>query len=116
MRIYSVIITVIFFANGLRANQIDTLSIKNHLDKIINTEKSRNHRNIESLNYVANYIFNDFNKYADSVYYQPYIVDNKEYKNVVCVFGNQSAKTIVIGAHYDVCGNQDGADDNASGV
>lgn len=116
MRIYSVIITVIFFANGLRANQIDTLSIKNHLDKIINTEKSRNHRNIESLNYVANYIFNDFNKYADSVYYQPYIVDNKEYKNVVCVFGNQNAKTIVIGAHYDVCGNQDGADDNASGV
>jgi len=116
MRIYSLIITVIFFANGLRANQIDTLSIKNHLDKIINTEKSRNHRNIESLNYVANYIFNDFNKYADSVYYQPYIVDNKEYKNVVCVFGNQSAKTIVIGAHYDVCGNQDGADDNASGV
>jgi len=116
MRIYSVIITVIFFANGLRANQIDTLSIKNHLDKIINTAKSRNHRNIESLNYVANYIFNDFNKYADSVYYQPYIVDNKEYKNVVCVFGNQNAKTIVIGAHYDVCGNQDGADDNASGV
>ena len=34
----------------------------------------------------------------------------------MCVFGNQSAKTIVIGAHYDVCGNQDGADDNASGV
>ena len=116
MKIYSLIITVIFFTNGLRANQIDTLSIKTHLDKIINTEKPRNHRNIESLNYVADYIFNDFNKYADSVYYQPYVVDNKEYKNVVCVFGNQNAKTIVIGAHYDVCGNQDGADDNASGV
>ena len=41
-------ITVIFFANGLRANQIDTLSIKNHLDKIINTE---NHEIIEILNH-----------------------------------------------------------------
>ena len=55
-------------------------------------------------------------KYADSVYYQSYLVDNIEYKNVVCVFGISHAKTIVVGAHYDVCGNQDGADDNASGV
>jgi hypothetical protein len=65
---------------------------------------------------VADYIFKDFTKYADSVYYQPYIVDNIEYKNVVCIFGIQQTKTIVVGAHYDVCGNQDGADDNASGV
>ncbi len=116
MRIYSLIITVCVFVTGLRAGQTDTISIKTHLYKIINTVKPRNHKNIESLNYVADYIFNDFNKYADSVYYQSYIVDNKEYKNVVCVFGNKNAKTIVIGAHYDVCGNQDGADDNASGV
>jgi len=107
---------VCVFVTGLRAGQTDTISIKTHLYKIINTVKPRNHKNIESLNYVADYIFNDFNKYADSVYYQSYIVDNKEYKNVVCVFGNKNAKTIVIGAHYDVCGNQDGADDNASGV
>lgn len=100
----------------IRANEIDTLSIEKHLNNIINTENPRNHKNIKSLNYVADYIFKDFSKYADSVYYQPYKVNNKEYKNVVCVFGSRNNKTIVVGAHYDVCGNQDGADDNASGV
>ena len=117
MRTYTLILTIItLFTNNVRADHIDTLSIKKHLNNIIHTEKPRNHKNIESLNDVASYIFDDFNKYADSVYYQPYVIDNKEYKNVVCVFGSQNVKTIVVGAHYDVCGNQDGADDNASGV
>lgn len=68
------------------------------------------------LNAVAHYIYTDFEKYADSVYYQPYQVGNQTYKNVVCVFGSKNKQTIVVGAHYDVCGDQDGADDNASGV
>jgi Zn-dependent M28 family amino/carboxypeptidase len=117
MKKHTLILTIItLFTIGLRANEIDTLSIRKHLNNIINTEKPRNYKNIESLNDVADYILKDFTKYADSVYYQPYIVDNIEYKNVVCVFGIQNTKTIVVGAHYDVCGNQDGADDNASGV
>ena len=117
MRKYTLILILItLFTSVLRANKIDTLSIRKHLNNIVNTEKPRNHRNIESLNYVADYIFKDFTKYADSVYYQSYIINNIEYKNVVCVFGIQNTKTIVVGAHYDVCGNQDGADDNASGV
>lgn len=116
MKIYGFIVIMLLLVNGAMAEQIDTLSIKAHLNKIINTERPRSYRNIESLNYVADYIFNDFNKYADTVYYQPYQVNNQEYKNVVCVFGNKNAKTVVIGAHYDVCGSQDGADDNASGV
>ena len=109
------IFTLLFFGN-IKANDTDTLSIRAHLNNIINTEKARNYRNIESLNYVADYIFNDFKKYADTVYFQPYKINDIEYKNVVCVFGNQNDKTIVVGAHYDVCGNQDGADDNASGT
>jgi Zn-dependent M28 family amino/carboxypeptidase len=117
MKKYTLILIIItLLTSGLRATEIDTLSIRKHLNNIINTEKPRNHKNIESLNYVADYIFKDFTKHADSVYYQTYIVDNIEYKNVVCVFGIQNTKTIVVGAHYDVCGNQDGADDNASGV
>jgi len=117
MKKYTIILTLtILLTNGCFANAVDTLSIRNHLNKIINTEKPRNFKNIESLNSVADYIFNNFKKYADSVYYQPYEIEEKVYKNVVCVFGSQNTKTIVVGAHYDVCGSQDGADDNASGV
>jgi len=95
---------------------VDTISINKHLNSIINTEKPRNYRNMESLNFVASYIHGDFEKYADTVYYQPYEVDGKMFKNVVAVFGLENQKTVVVGAHYDVCGNQDGADDNATGV
>ncbi|MGM9478622.1 M28 family peptidase [Pedobacter sp. GSP4] len=38
------------------------------------------------------------------------------FKNVICSFGTANSKRIIIGAHYDTCGNQEGADDNASGV
>ncbi len=117
MKKYTLLLILALFAEyEVWGNSRDTLRIRKHLNKIINTELPRNHKNVETLNYVADYLFNDFKKNADSVYYQSYEVDNKEYKNVVCVFGSQNPRTIVVGAHYDVCGNQDGADDNASGV
>jgi Zn-dependent M28 family amino/carboxypeptidase len=43
-------------------------------------------------------------------------VDGNVYKNVLCSFGTENVKRIIVGAHYDVCGDQEGADDNASGV
>ena len=110
------LIKLIFFSSVIHAQLVDTSSINKHLNKIINTKSARNYKNIGTLNYVANYIYSHFKKYADTTYYQTYNVNKQTYKNVVCVFGSKNLKTIVIGAHYDVCGNQDGADDNASGV
>ena len=43
-------------------------------------------------------------------------VDKNEYKNVIGSIGIENKKRIIIGAHYDVCGDSEGADDNASGV
>ncbi len=94
----------------------DTILIKNHLEKIVLTEKPRNYQNIEVLNQVADYIFNEFSKYSEDVSFQTYIVNGKEYKNVICSFGLKDEERVIIGAHYDVCENQPGADDNASGV
>ncbi len=94
----------------------DTSLIKAHFQAILQTENYRNHKNLEALNQTALYIYNHFQKFADTVYYQPYSVNGKEYKNVVCAFGTKNLERIVVGAHYDVCGPQDGADDNASGV
>ena len=48
--------------------------------------------------------------------YQEYEVNGQTYKNVVGRLGPQAGPCLVLGAHYDVCGNQPGADDNASGV
>jgi len=94
----------------------DTVLIKKHLVQLTKDEIYRNYKNIERLDSVAAYIYRSFSKHADTVYYQEFYVKDKIYRNVVCSFGTNNNAHIVVGAHYDVCGEQEGADDNASGV
>lgn len=94
----------------------DTVILKQHLTAITKTSTYRNHTNIDQLNETAAYINKVFTGYSSMVTEQEYKVDGKIYKNVICSFGTENKKRIIIGAHYDVCGNQEGADDNASGV
>jgi hypothetical protein len=93
----------------------ENLIIK-HLNGIINTDGFRHSDNLVALNQAAAYIFSELEKYCDTVYYQPFVVDGKTYKNVIGVIAPELENRYVVGAHYDVCGNQDGEDDNASGV
>ncbi len=98
------------------ANLSDTTLIKTHLTAISKTGASRTYQNIDRLNATADYIKKVFSQYSDSIFVQEYAVDGEIYKNVICSFGTENKKRIVVGAHYDVCGEQQGADDNASGV
>ncbi|MDR2886381.1 MAG: M28 family peptidase [Rikenellaceae bacterium] len=111
---------------GLRA---DTTVIAAHLRAITKTDGFRNYKNTARLDATAGYIHYVFGRYADTVFYQPYQVGGRTYRNVVCRFGTKigtaagadkaawpAKPVVVVGAHYDVCGDQQGADDNASGV
>jgi hypothetical protein len=95
---------------------VDTERIEAHFDALLNTKEYRHYGNTETLDSIAVYIYSELSHYADSAYFQSYEVDGNTYRNVISVFGSENPKTIVLGAHYDVCGNQDGADDNASAV
>jgi len=94
----------------------DTVRIKNDLYKITKTFDSRYYKNVKTLDSVAEYIFNELKKTCDTVYFQPFLVDGKIYKNVIGVLGIKNTERIVVGAHYDVAYIQEGADDNASGL
>ena len=94
----------------------DTLQIKKDINTIVRTDNYRNYQNIASLNKVANYIKGEFRTVSDSVFEQKFYINNTEYKNIICSINTDKKERIIVGAHYDVCGNQDGADDNASGV
>ncbi len=102
------------FANA--QTLVDTLSVKTHLQNILNTPTARNYLNTASLNLVADYIKAEFLKYSPSVTEQIYEVNGKKYKNVICSFDTINTERLIIGAHYDVCDNTPGADDNASGI
>jgi Zn-dependent M28 family amino/carboxypeptidase len=47
---------------------------------------------------------------------QAFVVDGITHRNFIARFGPAEGPLIVIGAHYDSCGQTPGADDNASGV
>ncbi|MCT2408333.1 M28 family peptidase [Chryseobacterium antibioticum] len=94
----------------------DINRVKSHLTALTQTSEFRNHKNIDQLNAVADYIKQNFSKYGDSTTFQEYNIEGKIYKNVITSFGTENKKRIIIGAHYDVCGEQQGADDNATGV
>jgi len=103
--------------NNANYSYPDSSLIIKHLTAITKTNGYRNYENIPLLNKTADYIFSVFRQYADTTYFQSYQVEGKTYKNVICRYGSKSKKPlIIVGAHYDVCGDQEGADDNASGI
>ncbi|AXT63700.1 peptidase M28 [Aquimarina sp. AD10] len=116
MKKTSLLVFILISSLSIGQSSSDVSMIKEHLTKITKSKVYRNHTNIEQLNKIADYIKTEFSKYSDEVSFQEYSVENRKYKNVICSFGLEHKKRIVIGAHYDVCGNQEGADDNASGV
>ena len=77
---------------------------------------ARNCYNLASLNQAADYIKSCFQKLHGTVSEQRFTADGRYYRNIICSFGLREAERIVVGAHYDVCGDQPGADDNASAV
>lgn len=94
----------------------DTGMIRRDLNAIINTSKKRNFNNVAILDSVADYIKSTFLTCSDRVTIQPFEVRNHIYSNIIASFGPEGGERIIVGAHYDVCGKQDGADDNASGT
>lgn len=78
---------------------------------------SRNSQNIASLEKSVAYIAEIFESNHLKTEIQAYQTsDGNTYKNVVASYNEKAKTRIVIGAHYDVCDNQAGADDNASAV
>ncbi|PCJ60034.1 MAG: peptidase M28 [Planctomycetota bacterium] len=87
-----------------------------HVLKLTGTPKPRNHINIKSLNLAKEYIQKQFKDLGLKASLQEYKVGGIGYANVIGKLDVKAKKTIIVGAHYDVCDEQVGADDNASGV
>src|SRR3954454_14624499 len=77
---------------------------------------ARNFRNTVSLEKASGYIADEFAKAGATPQLQTWIADGQEYKNVIISYSQGKTRRLIVGAHYDVCGEQPGADDNASAV
>ena len=95
----------------------DTARLRQHLQFLTTTPQPRNYRHPVVLDSVAAYVGRELRVAgAREVSEQPYVVQGHTYRNVLGTFGPADGPRLVIGAHYDVCGEQPGADDNGTGV
>ncbi|WP_400192118.1 M28 family peptidase [Hymenobacter sp. B81] len=79
-------------------------------------QPARNYRNLSSLNQAADYIKAAFAGLSCRLAEQTFEADGRSYRNIIASFGPPEAERLIVGAHYDVFGDQPGADDNASAV
>jgi Zn-dependent M28 family amino/carboxypeptidase len=91
-------------------------TLRNIVEFLTRLDPPRNAQYPQSLDVVAAYLEQQFQRNGLSTEMQNFEVDGTTYRNVIGVCGAEKAERIIVGAHYDVCGDQPGADDNASAV
>lgn len=77
---------------------------------------ARNYEHLVSMDRSAAYIAQKLSEYGLKPTEQEFFVNGKRYVNIIASAGPQEGSRIIVGAHYDVCGDQPGADDNASAI
>ncbi|MCG8576252.1 MAG: M28 family peptidase [Flavobacteriales bacterium] len=87
-----------------------------HVEFLTELRPFRNCWNFESLEKVCTYIKQEFNEIGVSCKEQVWKARGNDYKNIIATYNPAKKQRLIVGAHYDVCGNQAGADDNASAV
>lgn len=87
-----------------------------HVESLAAIQPPRNPENRESLDRTSEYIFRRWEEAGLSPRFQDFQVRGLKYRNVLVNYGPLHGPRLVLGAHYDVCGDTPGADDDASGV
>lgn len=95
---------------------VDPARLEAHVKKLSVDFYPRSFEHGAKLARTAEYIAEQFREAGAQVSIQDVAVDAEHYKNVVARFGPANGRLLVIGAHYDSCGQTPGADDNASGI
>ena len=118
----TVLFIVLLQSVSLRAEsvffeQAEPQNLKVYVEQIIGTGTTyRNYKNTEELNRVSSWIKEQMQRFGIPCQFQTYAVEGKDYRNIICSLNTGAAEKYLIGAHCDVHGQQQGADDNASGV
>lgn len=87
-----------------------------HVEFLTELRPYRNCWNLDSLEKVCDYLKTEFKSMGASPIEQKWVARENEYTNIIASYQPEKKKRLIVGAHYDVCGEQAGADDNASAV
>jgi len=86
------------------------------VDFLTKINPPRNFQNMSSLAAVCDYIKYEIKLAGGEPKEQTWTAQGETYTNIIVSYLPEKEEKLIVGAHYDVCGNQPGADDNASAV
>jgi Zn-dependent M28 family amino/carboxypeptidase len=105
-----------FRKNRASAITVDAARLRAHVITLSETLHPRDWEHVDNLAKCADYIEAQLASAGAAVESQVVEAQGRRYRNVIGRFGAGLGSKVVVGAHYDACGNTPGADDNASGV
>lgn len=95
---------------------IDMAALERHVRTLAVTFHPRSIDNLANLDRAADYVLGELRATGADTAVQWVEADGRKFRNLIARFGPRDGPVLVIGAHYDSCGDTPGADDNASGV
>ena len=95
---------------------VDAAALARHVRTLAVTLHPRSVDNLPNLGRAADYVLEQLRATGAETAEQIVEADGRQFRNLIARFGPRDGPLIVIGAHYDSCGDTPGADDNASGV
>ena len=99
------------------AAKAEPARLRAHVERLAASKPARAFHNVEQLNAVAEYIEAGFTKAGCTPVRETFDVNGNDYHNIICSLGPRDGPRVIVGAHYDVAGDDNpGADDNASAV
>jgi hypothetical protein len=102
--------------NRTAAVRVDPTRLREHVQTLTVDLQPRAWDQTDILERCADYIAGHFRTAGAAVEFQEVRVNRKSYRNVIGRFAAGRSPRVIVGAHYDACGETPGADDNASGV
>lgn len=96
--------------------EINTERLYKDVEFLTSIYPYRNYKNVASLDRAAAYIKNELEEAMLPVSVQEWEFDGETYKNIIAKYKPELKRRFILGAHYDVYKEQEGADDNASSV
>jgi hypothetical protein len=110
------IVELVGRGDNVQRVKADKAMLFQHVEFLTTLRPFRNYQNLQSLHDVCQYLAEQLDQYGLQVDEQCFEARGAEYRNICASYKSEKRRRLVVGAHYDVCGDQPGADDNASAV
>ncbi len=102
--------------SNIFSGEVNVSAMRRTVEILTTLQPPRNANFPQSLNAAAAYIDQQFRDAGLTTKIQEFDIEGTVYRNVIGVCGAEKSDRMIVGAHYDVCGDQPGADDNASAI